>query len=340
VRRALVILFLVATATGGCSCFDSTINSSPWLRWKIFAMFGAGRLCEEMTKRGAPLRLSDGAPAIGRFFPSQCQSVTNDERQTLTVQFAGDGYAWTPITKRMSFTTTATVEYKPDFQKDGGTIYVWFRPVSSPVPEFQVGFIQQPIVGLATALTPLGTFANLFGQQIVSSELGRGFTVIHESRGDDFALGILAPPERPQHPYDAHGAEQVTFANETADVHVDTLDFIGPFEIDGPGRRLFVNMHPSGASLDVAVVSRTVGDGWRRQYQGGPGVPLPANPPIVAGIARSDVDNNLSVNLPPGQYYVVIDNSPYVGQVAPPPAVPLLDPVARISYRIGMGDAS
>ena len=123
----------------GCPCVDDTINSSPWLRWKIFAMFGAGRLCGEMTKRGAPLRLADGAPVIGRFFPSACQSVTNDDRQTVTLQFSGDGYAWTPITKRMSFSNQATVEYKPDFNKDGGTIYVWFRPVNVTPPTFQVG---------------------------------------------------------------------------------------------------------------------------------------------------------------------------------------------------------
>lgn len=337
----------------GCPCVDDTINSSPWLRWKIFAAFGAGRLCNEMTKRGAPLRLTDGlvsgrlasggsadgSPVIGRFYPSACQSVTNDDRQTVTLQFQGDGYAWTPITKRMSFASSAVVEYKPDFYKDGSTVYVWFRPVSTPAPSFQVGFVEQPVVGLATAMTPLGTFANLFGQQIVTSELGRGFTVIHESSGDDFAMGILRPGERPQHPYDTHGSDRVTLLNETTEIHLNMLDFLGPFEIDASGRMLFVKMRSAGIPIDVAVVPRATGDPWRRQYENGAGVPMPPSLPIVAGVVPPDVDSDRSVALPQGQYYVVIDNSPYVGQAAPPAMNPLFEPVARVSYLVSMGDA-
>jgi hypothetical protein len=45
------------------------------------------------------------------------------------------------------------------------------------------------------------------------------------------------------------------------------------------------------------------------------------------------------VVLPQGQYYLVVDNSPYVGQASPPPAGPLFDPVARVSYLVSMGDA-
>jgi len=338
---AIVLLFALSLSftAVGCPCVDDTINSSPWLRWKIFAMFGAGRLCGEMTKRGAPLRLADGAPVVGRFYPSACQSVVSDDRQTVTLQFSGDGYAWTPITKRMSFSNTATVEYKPDFYKDGGTIYVWFRPVNIPPPSFQVGFVEQPVVGLATAMTPLGTFANLFGQQIVSSELGRGFTVIHESAGDDFAMGILRAGERPPHPYDMHGSSRIMFLNETADVHANTLDFLGPFEIDEPGRMLFVKIRSAGIPLDVAVVSRSTGDAWRRQYQNNPGVPVPPSAPVVAGVVPPDTDADRSVALPRGQYYVVIDNSPYVGQVSPPASGPIFDSVARVSYVISMGDA-
>jgi hypothetical protein len=340
-RLATVLTLALAMSFGavGCPCVDDTINSSPWLRWKIFAMFGAGRLCAEMTKRGAPLRLADGAPVIGRFYPNACQSVTNDDRQTVTLQFSGDGSAWTPITKRMTFTNGSTVEYKPDFYKDGGTVYVWFRPVNISPPAFQVGFVEQPVVGLATAMTPLGTFANMFGQQIVSSELGRGFTVIHESAGDDFAMGILKAGERPSHAYETHGGDRVTFVNEAAEVHANTLDFIGPFEIDTSGRMLFVKIRSTGIPLDVAVVSRTVGDAWRRQYQNNPGVPLPPSPPIVSGIVSPDVDTDRSVALPQGQYYVVVDNSPFVGQVAPPPTGPLFDALARVSYLISMGDA-
>jgi hypothetical protein len=339
--RAACVLFLalvLSVTAVGCPCVDDTINSSPWLRWKIFAMFGAGRLCEEMTKRGAPLRLADGAPVIGRFFPSGCQSVLNDDRQTVTLQFSGDGYAWTPITKRINFTCTATVEYKPDFHKDGGTIYVWFRPSVVSAPSFQVGLVEQPAVSLAATVTPLGMFANLFGQQIVSFQLGRGFTVIHESGGDDFALGILQPGSRPSHPYDMHGSERFMFMNEMAEVHGNMLDFLGPFEIDRAGRMLFVKIRSTGLALDVAVTTRSAGDAWRRQFQSQRGVPLPPGPPIVAGVVSADVETDRSIALPQGQYYLVVDNSPYVGQTSPPLNA-LFDPVARVSYLISMGDA-
>jgi hypothetical protein len=337
VARVLVAALVLALTAVGCPCVDDTINSSPWLRWKIFAMFGAGRLCEEMTKRGAPLRLADGAPVVGRFFPAGCQSVLNDDRQTVTLQFSGDGYAWTPITKRISFTCTATVEYKPDFHKDGGTVYVWFRPASISRPVFEIGLVEQPAVGLATAMTPLGVFVNFFGQQIVSSELGRGFTVIHESAGDDFALGILEPGRRPSHPYAMHGSDRVMFMNEVAEVHGNTLDFLGPFEIDGSGRMLFAKFRSAGIALDVAVTTRTAGDAWRRQYQNQRGVPRPPAPPIAAGIIPADAETDRSIALPRGQYYLVVDNSAYVGQTAPPASL-LFDPVARVSYLISMGD--
>jgi hypothetical protein len=337
--KVALLCIALSFAAAGCPCVDDTINSSPWLRWKIFAMFGAGRLCTEMNKRSAPLRLVDGAPTIGRFFPSNCQSVTNDDRQTVTLQFSGDGYAFTPVTKRMSFSSSATIEYKPDFYKDGGTIYVWFRPINAPAPTFQIGKVEQPIVNMATSMTPLGGLANLFGQQIVSSELGRGFTVIHESSGDDFALGILKPGERPAHPYEAHGKDRVTFLNESAELHNNTLDFLGPFDIDGSGRMLFVRIRSSGVALDSAVVTRAAGDAWRREYQRRSDVPLPPSQPIVAGVISPDVDADRSVALPEGQYYVVVDNSPYVGQAAPPNRGTLFDVAVPVSYWVSMGDA-
>jgi hypothetical protein len=58
----------------------------------------------------------------------------------------------------------------------------------------------------------------------------------------------------------------------------------------------------------------------------------------VAGVVPPDVETDRSIALPQGQYYLVVDNSPYVGQAAPPANV-LFDPVARVSYLISMGDA-
>jgi hypothetical protein len=100
------------------------------------------------------------------------------------------------------------------------------------------------------------------------------------------------------------------FMNEIAEVHSNTLDFLGPFEIDGKGRMLFVHIRSTGIALDVAVMTRAAGDTWRRQYQNNAGVPLPPVQPIVSGFVAADADADRSVALPLGQYYVVIDNSP------------------------------
>lgn len=339
-RTATIALGLLAIATAGtgCPCTDSVVNSSPWLRWQIFALFGAGKLCDEMVKRGAPLRMSDGAPVIGRFFPGTCHSQLNDDRKTITVQFSGDGYAWTPVTKKMSFSSQGVVEFKPDFHKDGGTLYVWFRPVGRPAPTFNIGTVEQPVVGLATSMTPLGGFVNMFATQIMSSELGRGFTVIQEDGGEDFSLGILQPPQRPVHPYEVRGSEKFVTANDTVEVQPNMLDFLGPFDIDSSGRSLTLQIRSARVPLDAAIVPRDMGEAWRRQFQNAPGVPRPPAPPIAWTTIPADVDIVRPIALPKGQYYVVLDNSSVVGQVAPPPSLPLLSPVARASYLVWIAD--
>lgn len=339
VRTAFLALGLLTLALAGvgCPCTDSVVNSSPWLRWQIFALFGADRLCDEMLKRGAPLRMSDGAPIIGRFFPSTCHSQINDDRRSVTVQFSGDGYAYTPITRKMSFFAQGVVEFQPDFHKDGSTLYVWFRPVGRPTPTFNVGHVEQPVVGLATSMTPLGTFVNLFGTQIMSSELGRGFTVIQDDDGEDFSLGILQPPQRPVHPYEVRGNDRFVVANDTTEVQPNMLDFIGPIELDKE-RTLTLQIRSMRVALDAAIVPREMGEAWRRQFQKVNGVVPPPGQPIAWTTIPADMDVVRPIRLPKGQYYIVLDNSAAVGQVAPPASLPMPTPVARASYLVWFAD--
>ena len=90
---------------------------------------------------------------------------------------------------------------------------------------------------------------------------------------------------------------------------------------------------------DVAVLPRFAGDDWQHRYQNNVGIAMRPSPSISAGVVPPDADTDRSVVLPPGQYYVVIDNSPYVGQAAPPASNPLFEPVAWVSYLVSMGDA-
>src|SRR5262245_5292242 len=104
------------------------------LRREILA-FGTSQLCSEVQKRNVPLRLRDGDPTTGRFFPTACttQPLANDN---LFVQFAGYGYVWTNLTKRMGFDAGGAVEYDQDFLMDGSTMYVYFRQRSTTASSF------------------------------------------------------------------------------------------------------------------------------------------------------------------------------------------------------------
>lgn len=344
------LLAVFAMTWVGCPCTDSVINESPWLRWQIFAHFGAEKVCGEMTKRGAllqvPVPVPGFPPAVGRFYPQSCQSTLNDDQKTLSIWMSGNGYAWTPVTQKMSFECQVSIEYKPDFHKDGDTVMVWFdvaRP--PPNPQFRVAFVEQPVTNAALKLYSVNWFAMSLAQSFVQAQLARGFTVIHESRGDDFSLGRLAIGQRPLHPYDVKGNDRFTVANETTEVHGLQQDFLGPFDIDADDRALFVKMQVSGPALDVFVVSRDVGQAWRMQYQTvSPPPPPPPGSPILqqaqtppAGLFEGWVP------LARGSYYLVLDNSTSAGWARPAgklptPFDPTLAQSALVSYLVQVGD--
>jgi hypothetical protein len=316
---ALVALVLVAIALSasqaGCA---GIINNNPELRWKLFSLFGAPKICPEMLKHGVSIRLQDRAPAMGRYFPMQCSYTVDNSRQVLTVSLAGTGYGYMMPAKRVGFSLTATVEYRPDFVLAGDDIYIWAklnRIVDGP--RFQVGYIENPIIDVAANVPGVGSIANFLGNQVVASVMSQGFTVIHNDGGDDFTLGNLYPPSRPHHPFQVVGTDRFTFANETVDVQSGQRDYLGPFEITSAGQALLLTMSLNGPPVDVMIVDRMSGDAWRESYQTGkplgppPGLVLGGGP-LSPGAAQSS-----SYRLPLGSYYVVIDNTAYAGIVNP-----------------------
>jgi hypothetical protein len=347
-RSRLAALVLVALAMsvslGGCRACAPVVNASPGLRWWLFSNFGAQRICPEMLKQGVPLRMQDRGPTVGRYFPTGCSVDVSNERQTVTVSFLGTGYAYTPITRRVGFQCTASVELRPDFYLGEEDIYVWGR-VNRLVngPAFTLGYVENPVADVATSVTPLGTIANLFGNQIVADRLGRGFTVVQNWDTDSktFQLGILMPPQKPLTPYDVTGEQIYTFSNETIEVQTNQMDFLGPFEIVDGDQQLLFRAFLQGQPVDLIVVSRATGDAWRDAYQ--QGRPLGAPPgPVFAGTPLQPTgEQRFAWRLPPGQYYVVVDNSPFAGSVAPPALSvlnPLGGPVARVSYVAQLGE--
>lgn len=338
---ALVLAALVlAVAIGGCRCLAPVVNPSPGLRWWLFANFGAGKMCPEMLKQGVGLRLQDGGPAVGRFFPTSCRVEVNDEAKTVAVFFGGEGYAFLPVTKRVTFRAQGAVEYRPDFYIGEDDLYVWGR-VNRVIqgPTFNITWVENPIASAGMQLTPLGQVANLFGNQIMTGELTRGFTVLQNLDHDSktFGFGIIQPPSKPRTPYNLSEDDVLTYANETIEVQTHQRDFLGPFEIADTDQHLQLRLFVSGPAVEALVVARQTGDPWRAAYQQG-GPPTPPPGPILAGAAlQPGVEARPVFRLPPGQYYVVIDNTATAGQVNP--TAGLLDlagagAVARVSYAV------
>jgi hypothetical protein len=241
----------------------------------------------------------------------------------------------------MGFSVSAGVEYRPDFVMTDDAVYVFAR-VNRIVegPTFAIGSIENPLADWA-ARSPAGYLATTFGDQIIQSQLSNGFTVIHTDSGDDFSIGILTPPARPPHPFKLGSDDRISFASETTDVRPGQVDFLGPFEVAENDQALFTRFQSNGPAVDVLVMQRGAADPWREALQQGAQLNPPAFPPVTTFVVQSGVESKERLRLPPGQYYLVVDNSNRVGVVAPPwsPISALGGGTASVSYSVELGSA-
>ena len=336
-RRAFLALLVLSLAIAGvgCPCTRSAVNASPELRWWLFSNFGASKICPEMLKRGVPLKLPQlGAASVGRFFPSQCNVQVDDARKAIVMTASGTGYVLLPFTRRVGFYVGMGVEYLPDFRLEEDAMYVWgkFGRFVAP-PDLRILGVENPVVNLATQ-TPVGNVATVIGNGLVASEIGKGFTVVRLEDGDDFAIGHLDPPEKPKRHFKP-GEGHVVLASDLVSVYTRAREFLGPFEVAQNDAALFLRARTSGAPLTYAVVERSVGENWRRQYEsaqplGPPPGPLLSQGPIAPGEA------NLGFPVNPGTYYIVLENA------APPPllgtAIGVGEQVAQVGYSVEIGE--
>jgi hypothetical protein len=342
---SLVVVLGAACSPNAVCKLGGPINdpSNRTLRRSIMS-FGLGQFCQQMTTRNAPLTLAPDPSVIGRFFPQHCSQQVLDNGD-LWVHFDGFGYAWTSLSRKVTFTSAATIQYNQDFKcADDASIYAYFDTRSASPPDFQLNQIEQPMANLVQGW--IKPFADSFGQQMVTGQIGQGFTVIQDTSGStDFTVGHLPLGQRPFHPLQARGADRVTYENLRTAVHSGERDFIGPIAIEGSGRALFLQMRlEAGAgapAVDVFVVPKFEGDAsLQLYYQYAAAGPL-AYPPRFAEVVPAGVDYQRAVPLPAGMYYVVIDNTPSAGQAAPAPSLfgVVGDTPALVSYAIQMGDA-
>jgi hypothetical protein len=343
-RRAALLLAVVSS--GACNptsvCkLAGPINdpSNRTLRRNIMS-FGLDQFCPQMTSRNAPLKLTPDAPIIGRFYPQDCTKQLLDNGD-LWVRFSGTGYAWTPPTKKVTFGAGAAIQYNEDFRcADDGSIYAYFDTRAVSPPDFHVIGVELPIANLM--MQGLGTqFAEQFGRQMVSGKLAQGFTVIQGDDGStDFDLGHLPLGKRPTHPFNLHGNSRVTWESDRTSVYTNERDFIGPIVVADSGRALYLTMQLDGQqSVGVLVLGKNEGDAALRLYINyGSAGPLPF-PPRFADAVQYGAQYERAVSVPPGMYYVVIDNTAS-GRAAPGAVLPFgVDGAAVVSYAIQIGDA-
>ncbi|HVJ88980.1 MAG TPA: hypothetical protein VM580_04190 [Labilithrix sp.] len=336
-RRAFLLLIVLALAVAGvgCPCARSAVNASPELRWWLFSNFGASKICPEMLKRGVPLKLPQFGPAsIGRFFPARCDVSVDDRAKSVVMTAAGTGYVVLPFTRRVGFSVAMSVEYLPDFRLEDDAIYVWgkFHRFVSP-PDLRILGVENPALNLASQ-TPFGTIATVIGNGIVSSEIGRGFTVVRRPDGDDFTLGHIEPPLKPQREFKA-GEGRVMLASDLASVYPLSREYLGPFEVSSEGAALYFHARVDGAPLTYALVERSVGEYWRRQYESAQ--PLGPSPGVILAqgpLALGEADLGFPVNR--GTYYIVLENP------AQPPilgvSLVVAQQVAQVRYSVEVGD--
>jgi len=303
--------------------------------------FGLDRFCEEMLKAGAPLKLSDQEPVLGRFFAESCQSqvLDDDARKAFVLQYTGKGYAWTNVTGKIGFSSRGLVEYAPDFQLSDGALYVYFRPRTVDATAFQLLSVDSTLAKVGVAAAAGAVNPDEIGRHVLDAELKRGFTVIrYGSDGrTDFGLGFIPKGEKPYKPFEITTETKKVLVNERTEVHSQNQDYIGPLTVPDDDQALFLTLEIDGTEgLDYQLVPKAVGDAMLDRYVRSPGpCPLLA-PPVLDATASRVARTQQPVPVPAGQYFLVLDNSAVLGRSQPPPGG-AADHAARVDHAVMLG---
>jgi hypothetical protein len=297
--------------------------------------FGIQELCREMLRRGAPLKLSDSEPVVGRFFADGCdtQVVDIDNRQSVIVRFAGQGYAWTSVSGRLGFSSTGTIEYAADFQIHEQRLYIYFRPRSVGSVTFQPLLVESALARLGMGLS--GVDAGAIGRDIVTRQLQRGFTVIrHSERGEsEFSAGLIPLGERPFRPFTVAG-ERRSLDNDRTVVQLGQQDYVGGITLDGSRRKLYLSVQVQGAAgLDLFVVREADARALLNGYVHEAGARALQVSPVLDTAVLAGQPFNASVELPAGRYLLLFDHSTRAGRMNPA-SVGLAAAGATVDYLI------
>jgi hypothetical protein len=336
-----VLVVLAPLAFVGASCGQGALGIMPGvlndpsnlsLRRALLA-YGMSRACAEVAGRSLPIRVHDDDPAVGRFVPLGCAARDVPGHQ-LALQLGGRGYVWTAMSQRVGFEASATVAYETDFQLDGSTMYVYFRPRGGTPPAFLTRVVEQPTAawfgGMATG--PGGQrMTDAYGVQIMTAELARGFTVIRKPDGTaEVALGVVPPGWHPRPAIQSFDPGKAVLLTDRSELHMNQRDFV-PLEVPAGASRVTVLVGVDGVpAVDVLLVPRALGEAWLTAYTTQAATTPPPGPPLLDEAVGAGMLWRRSVSVAPGGYYLVLDNTPTAGRTAPLPA----ERAAFVSYGV------
>lgn len=314
----------------GASCGQAALGVMPGvlndvhnlsLRRAILA-YGTSRICAEVQSRSMPLRLRDDDPIVGRFIPLGCAS-RELAGGNLSLQFGGRGYVWTNLSLRVGFEAASSMEYDTDFLMDGSTMYVYFRPRNAAGATFVTRMVEQPQAAFFGGLPALGgaggqSMTDRFGSQIMAGQLSRGFTVIRTAGGTvELGVGILPPGKHPAPAIAGVDGGKQVIVNERTEVHRNQRDYV-PLEVPQGRSRLTLLVGVDGApAIDVLLVPRAMGEAWLWTYLTQAATTPPPGPPILDEAVAAGGVWRRTLAVPPGQYYLVLDNTETAGRTAP-----------------------
>lgn len=289
---------------------------------------GATDLCSEVMARPVPIKLNGDDPTLGRFFPARCAAKILPSGDVV-VELAGSGYAWSNLTKRVGFDVVAALDYELDFQLDGATAYLYFRPRALKSRSFKALMVEEtsfPAGALSSILPGENPeqFVARVGDGLLAQTLGEGFTVVREASGETaFTIGTLPPGHPPTAGFERGARQYELYANERSEIHVNQRDYLGPITVPAGANAVFLTLAVDGApQVDVQLYPRTTIEPWLTQYVSqrvagaAPGAPLLDD---TVAASPSGEPTRRTVKVAPGQYFVVLDNTASAGKSALPP---------------------
>jgi hypothetical protein len=310
------------------------------LRFDLLS-YGMDRFCVEMLRRGAPIKLSDHEPVLGRFFADGCSAqildgvIENTERQSVVVRYSGKGYGWTNLTGRLGFGSTGLIEYAADFQVADDSMYIYFRPRSVGQATFQTLLIESDLARAGLGVS--GIDAQAVGKDLIERQLARGFTVIrHSSSGEvEFSPGLLPVGQHPSKPYQVVRSSKLSVDNDSTEVHPGQQDYVGGLYVAENDQRLSLTLTLDGAAaVDVFVLTETDARNMLQAYVTRPGGAALLRAPVLDTELRLQQPLALELDVPPGNYFLMFDYTPVAGRTAPGPG----QQAAKIEYVAQLGE--